>query len=249
MSRISGCVAEPSQFNNYIIGSNICNAFAIGDIGAEDDFFIIGAEPIKESNYPIITGNFLDSEGQFLFRLEQNTLIVNPGKCSKVLSDRVGYEIHDSEENLILKVSTHFDFLEKLDYECWVTTIEGNFYNKKAVLVVEANGTEGFIQTNNTFYALELGQGHPLAAIAISSKGKIYTPLSGRHVKEIIELEGKVVMPDAEIEECKVIVRSGNFHMLGGVFRNCGFRTTGEAQQVIDLVKGFLGIPEVNNPR
>ncbi len=26
------------KFNNYLVGGNICNAFALGDLGSSDDF-------------------------------------------------------------------------------------------------------------------------------------------------------------------------------------------------------------------
>jgi hypothetical protein len=44
----------PGMYNNYLIAGNICNAFALGEIGSQDDFFLIGAEPEDESNYPFL---------------------------------------------------------------------------------------------------------------------------------------------------------------------------------------------------
>jgi hypothetical protein len=29
----------PGMYNNYLIAGNICNAFALGEIGSQDDFF------------------------------------------------------------------------------------------------------------------------------------------------------------------------------------------------------------------
>ena len=77
------------RINNYLIGGNVCNAFAMGILGSVDDFFLIAAEPLGESNFPMLTGNILDSEGAVLCRIVQNMLVSNPGKCSKILSDTV----------------------------------------------------------------------------------------------------------------------------------------------------------------
>jgi hypothetical protein len=79
----------PGRFNNYLIAGNICNAFALGEIGSKDDFFLLGAEPEDESNYPLLTGNILDSDGNVLFRLVRNVLGINPGHCSKIFGDHV----------------------------------------------------------------------------------------------------------------------------------------------------------------
>jgi hypothetical protein len=99
----------PGAFNNYVLAGNLCNAFALGEIGSRDDFFLIGAEPPDESSYPLLTGNVLDSEGQLLFRLVRNVLTINPGNCSKIIGDQIGYEIHDSAGALIFRVSSKFE--------------------------------------------------------------------------------------------------------------------------------------------
>lgn len=103
------------QFNNYLIAGNVCNAFALGELGSQDDFFLVGAEPEEESSYPLLTGNILDSEGKVLFRLVRNVLFLNPGHCSRILGDHVGYEIHDSSGVPILKVRTLFERLPESD--------------------------------------------------------------------------------------------------------------------------------------
>ncbi|MCJ7549986.1 MAG: hypothetical protein MUQ30_09930, partial [Anaerolineae bacterium] len=41
-------VFEIGAFNNYLIGGNVCNAFALGNLGSADDFFLVGAEPADE---------------------------------------------------------------------------------------------------------------------------------------------------------------------------------------------------------
>lgn len=47
--------------DNYLIGGNVCNAFALGELGSTEDFFLVGAEPETDSGYPMLTENILDS--------------------------------------------------------------------------------------------------------------------------------------------------------------------------------------------
>jgi hypothetical protein len=167
------------KFNNYLIGGNITNAFAVGEVGSNEDFFLIGAEPEGESNYPLLTGNFFDSEGNLLFRLVQNMLVVNPGHCSKIESNLIGYEIHDSAEKLIFRISTKFQeitggmsaedewrvrtgnlspdaIVPKFDKpeEYWVTTIEGNFFGKNGQHILSANNDSGLAINETTKFAI-----------------------------------------------------------------------------------------------
>ena len=50
-------IMKQGKYNNYLVGGNVCNAFTLGDLGSTDDFFLVGAEPFYESNYPLLTGN------------------------------------------------------------------------------------------------------------------------------------------------------------------------------------------------
>ena len=94
----------PGRFNNYLVGGNLCNAFTVGSLGAADDFYLIAAEPSEESSYPLLTGNIIDSEGNLLCRLVRNVLTLNPGDCSKLLGDAIGYEIHDAAGQFVFPV-------------------------------------------------------------------------------------------------------------------------------------------------
>lgn len=250
MAKFSNNIINQAGDNNYLIGSNITNAFVIGSVGSDEDFFLVAAQPTQDSNYPLISGNFLDSEGDVLFKLVRNMLIVNPGKCSKILSDRIGYEIHDSEENLILKVKTSLESLPNQDTECWVTTIEGNFFDKSKTKVVEASENQGFVETsigcamgfNGNGFAMVAGMSdiqQEVAKIALLSQGEVFEPISGNHENEEIRLEGKIIMPDAVIKNCDILVENGRFVILGGKVSDCKFQITGEAQNIA----GLLGVP------
>ncbi len=250
MSRLSENTVFGYRDNVYLIGSNVSGDFVVGNIGADDDFFLIAARPPFESNYPIITGNFLDSEGNILFKLVQNVLVVNPGHCSKVKSDRIGYEIYDSDENLILRVRTEFKNLPGQTAELWVTTIEGRFYDKNGELVVEAYDELGFIETkigcamgfNGAGFAFTLGMSDDqtqLAGIALTNLGQVFVPLSGTHRNETLHLSGKVLMPDTVIEDCDVIVEDGKFFPMGNVrFANNRINVMGEAANLAN----FFGV-------
>ncbi len=255
MSKLAGNVSYPIGINPYLIGSNVCNAFVIGEIGSDEEFFLIASPPQPDSNYPMITGNFLDSEGKVIFKLIQNNLIINPGHCSKILSDRVGYEINDHAGNLILKVATRFESLPGQNEELWVTTIEGNFFNKQGTRVVEANGSEGFIETsigcamgfNGTAFAFNLGMSDEqlqIAGVAITTFGKVFQPISGTHENEDILLDGKILMPDTIIKNSKVTIVTGDFMVLGKI-------TIAENQVFLNgpafMIAKLLGT-QINNP-
>lgn len=249
--RLENCDFNSDADHVYLVGGNVINAFALGNIGSPDDFFIIAAEPSSDSNYPLITGNFLDADGNFLFRLVQNTLTVNPGHCSKILSDRVGYEIHDSDDNLILKLSTRFGVAPRRIQESWITTIEGNFYNKNRNLLVQANGMAGFIESSangvlgfrNGGMGIQYGLNEAeleVTKLALSSHGKIFQPLSGVIENAQIDLDGKVIMPGTVIRRCQVVLKNGNFKILGQVnFEYTGFELRDEAEMLAKI----FGIP------
>jgi hypothetical protein len=253
-SILSGNVLMKGRYNNYLVGGNICNAFALGDLGSEDDFFLLGAEPFGESNYPLLTGNILDSEGNVLFRLVRNMLVINPGNCSKILSDHVGYEIHDGNGQRIFKVATQFETLPNGTEECFVTTISANFFNKNGELVfsaqsgeagehIESNvksafgfsGTFGFIQDLNES---ELN----VARAMLSTGGAIHKVLSGPFADEEVSLDG-VALLNAQFDRCRINVTTGEFVFLskGISFNNSEFAFAGAAGNIKDLVERLAG--------
>ncbi len=187
MSIYAKNIMYPGKYNNYLIAGNVCNAFVLGELGSTDDFFLVGAEPEDELTYPLLTGNILDSEKNVLFRLVQNELIINPGNCSKITGDYVGYEIHDSKGVMIFKVKTLFAKLPGSEEEYYVTTLAGNFYNKKGQLVFSANSGEPdeHIETyvKNAFgftgrgFGIVMGMSEKEMAFAhkvLSSKGAVH---------------------------------------------------------------------------
>ncbi len=69
----------PGFDNNYLVAGNLCNAFVLGELGSREDFYLMGTEPEDQSNYPVLNGTILDSQGNLLFRLAQNIIVENPG--------------------------------------------------------------------------------------------------------------------------------------------------------------------------
>ena len=235
------------KFNNYLIAGNVCNAFALGELGSTDDFFLVGAEPEEESNYPLLTGNILDSEGNVLFRLVRNVLVINPGHCSRILGDHVGYEIHDGDDVMIFKVRTLFETLPGGEKEMFVTTLAGNFYNKKRELVFSANSGEQDerIEANvkSAFgftggFGLVQGMSKEevdFARMVLTSRGAIHEPIRGHLDGEEFSLDGKALI-DARITNCKINVHTGNFVTSACVFENCEFIFQNAAENIKNLV-------------
>jgi hypothetical protein len=240
---------NPGKYNNYLIGGNLCNAFALGEIGSLDDFFIVGAEPDDESNYPLITANILDSEGTTLFRLVKNILVFNPGYCSKILGNHIGYEIHDSAGHLIFRVITKFERPQQLPEECYVTTIEANFFDKAKKLVFHAKSggedekIESFCKSALGFsggFGMVIGYNQDeieMVRLALLTKGAINQKLTGEHNNERIEFDGRIVK-DANLKNCEIIVRDGNF-IIGpnNSFESCKFNFVDKAGQIYKLVQ------------
>jgi len=238
----------PGEFNNYLIAGNVCNAFALGELGSQDDFFLVGAEPEEESSYPLLTGNILDSEGNVLFRLVRNVLVLNPGHCSRILGDHVGYEIHDSSGKLILKVRTLFEHLPGSVDKMFVTTLAGSFYNKKGELVFLANSGEqderieanvkcafGFIRGFGLVQGMSKEE-IDFARVALSSRGAIHEPIRGYLDAKELTLDGKALI-DARLTNCKIHVHTGDFATFGQCgFEHCEFVFHDAAENIKNLV-------------
>ncbi len=230
-----GCSWKPGQFHDYVIAGNVCNAFCLGGIGSSDDFFLVGVEPDADSNFPMLTGNFLSSEGELLFRIVRNVITINPGHCSKIQGDHVGYEIHDSAGVKVFAVRTVYSPGTWHPDSKLKTTIFGNFYDKSAKLVFRANsGEEDERIEADTKYAFgisgdSIGSASPLtederslALWTAQARGAAYQPIRGTFVGEEIDLEGKILI-NAVLTRCTLHVRSANFLVIGGGFNDCRF--------------------------
>ena len=239
------------RINNYLIGGTVCNAFAMGNLGSADDFFLVAAEPLGESNFPMLTGNILDSEGTVLCRLVQNMLVSNPGKCSKILSDRVGYEIRDADGKLVLKVSTVFTRLASDSADCFVTTLSGSFYNKSKQVAFEATaGTADEKIDASLPHALgftgRFGIVQKLsddmlavAALMLSSRGAVHQLITGAQNGKDIVLDGAALM-NVTLTNCKIYLATGEFLPLGPlVMDGCTLHYGGIAANIRQFLVDF----------
>ncbi len=242
----AGCVFCKSEDNNYLVAGNICNAFVVGEIGSSDDFWIIGAEPEEESPYPLLSGNFLDSEGKVLFRLLKNMLMVNPGDCSLILADHSGYEIHDSAGEPILSVRTVFEALPGDTDESFITTITANCHNKDGQRVFWTEPGEGMSVPTKSVFGFNgnaFGAVHgmteterELAKFALTSRGETYELFTRNVSGGEIEADGKV-FKDTTISNARINVTTGNFRQIGKcVWQDCTFEFQGPAENVFNII-------------
>ena len=249
MSTLIRCMFDRGKCNNYLIGGNLCNAFALGELGSTEEFFLVGAEPEGESNYPLLTGNILDSEGNVLFRLVRNMLVINPGHCSKVLGDHIGYEIRDGSGKLIFKVQTRFEKLPETSEETFVTTIAANFFDNKGRLVFEAHAggesehIESRVKSAFGFsggFGLVQGMSKEEADVArlmLVTRGAVHRILTGKISGKTLSLDGAAVL-NAQISNCEIRVTTGDFIVCDErcEFRDCNFQFYGAAEKIRQLV-------------
>lgn len=235
----------------YRIGGIYCNAFVLGEPGAEDDFFLMGTEPLEDSNYPLLTGNIFNSEGAVLFRLVKNSLTFNPGHCSKVLGDRIGYELHDGLDHPIFKVQTRLQRLDGMNEDCWLTTIDANFFNKDQRLVVQAStevGNEKIDSTaksafkiGETFYPRNgMSDRNLMSAIfMLNAEGKIHKIITGNHTDEDIYFDGAALI-DSHLFKCRIHINSGEFIYYGsGSIMECVLLLSGPAWAMKELIEAM----------
>jgi hypothetical protein len=238
--------------SSYLVAGNLCNAFAVGEAGTQDDFFLLGCEPEQESNYPLLTGNIFDSKGKLLCRLVRNALVVNPGQCTRHFSDHVGYEVRDGAGKAVFRVRTRVERLPGMKDDTWVTVLAGRFYNKRGELVLFADGgqkgetllpgTKCCFGFNGEFGQVS-GYGEMelnVVRAVIGSRARINQPITGRHEEEEILLDGKALV-DAELHRCKVHVYTGEFARFGQCqLANCEIIFHDAAANVHNMTVGLM---------
>lgn len=245
----------PGRFHSYAIGGNACNAFALGEVGSPDDFFLVGAEPRDESSYPLLTGNILDSEGKPLFRLVRNVLEINPHNCVKIVGDRIGYEIHDAAGALVLKVSTEYERVTDAPSGTFVTTVSANFYDKtgRAVFKAVAGGADEKIEAGvksafgiSGFGAFGKATGMSetetdVAKAVLQSGGANHRVLTGPIAGQTVELD-RTALCDAQLSNCTINVRTSNVSFIGTktAFHNCEINFFDGAAVLKNLISHVL---------
>jgi len=232
---------------DYVIGGNLCDSVVLGSPGVEDDFFLIGVPSLEEEGHPLITGNFLDSEGNPLFLLVQNTLVVNPSHCSKVTTDGIGYEIHDSNGKPIFKVKTAWE-ADHNAHGRYVTRLEGTFFGKGGKVVCKADdeltASPGLHFAIGSMFGNLTPEEIETARVLIMSGGAIHERLSGTFVDHEIQLDGKL-LTNVTLSDCRLHVKFGTFLIGDNVtMKGCKIVPEFPASQVLELIKVFSS----NNP-
>jgi hypothetical protein len=71
MVKIKDQVAPGSELlqHRYSLGANVGSMFAIGNVGAKDDFWLAGMVVKETQSYGYLSGNLLDFEGNVLVRI------------------------------------------------------------------------------------------------------------------------------------------------------------------------------------
>lgn len=234
------------RFNNYIIAGNVTREFAIGEVGSPDDFYFVGTEPPEEAPFPMLSGNVLDSNGTLLFKLVKNVIVNNPYNCYKIVGDFIGYEIHDSEGTLILKVETKYQKIPQIDEEYFYTTIKANFYNKNKELVFRANSGEAdedikgttkmYMGIGGITYGYAPGELEFVTVVLKS--GTVYEKVTGKFEGINFILDGKC-LHNVLFLKCNILVATGDFIRIGADngFVNSTFYFSGFADNVKYLIQ------------
>jgi hypothetical protein len=236
-----------------VIAGNVCNAFALGEVGSSDDFFLGGVEPGEESHYPLLTSNILDAEGNLLCCLVRNRVVLNPGHCSRILGNHIGYDIHDTNNNIIFRVRTVFERLPGFEEETFVTTITANVYDREGRLAWHANAGEedeyiGAHVPCAFGFAGAVGFAHGMNEQALQilrsvfqSRGVIHQLVTGSLDGQEIMLDGKALI-NAHITNCIVHVKTGEFAAFDNVnFDNCRMLFHDAADNIRTLVLALQG--------
>jgi hypothetical protein len=246
------CEFGETGINDYRLGGNLCNAFAMGEIGAEDDFFLVGCPANDEDSYPILTGNFLDSEGNHLFRLVRNVLQVNARNCSKIIGNQIGFGIHDGVGKPMISVRTTSQTMG--GRERLITEINGTFYGKNgSVMAAAHNGALIINPGTKHLIGLPVGYGagynemeSQVALACLTSGGVAHQLLTGNITNKTIELDGKLLL-NITITSCIVKIRTGKFTGIGTniTFDKVRFDLEGEALNLAMLINSVRNCPSI----
>ncbi|HWE04523.1 MAG TPA: hypothetical protein VG326_19110 [Tepidisphaeraceae bacterium] len=230
---------------NYLVGGNLCNAFALGEVGSPDDFFLVGAPVDPGNGYPVITANLLDSTGKPLVRIVGNVIVDNPGKCVKTIAPFAGYEVKTESGQSLLKVQT--TYLQAAGQ--YVTALEGDFAGKRGETVA-ALGADGLSFGKSAtriamgFTPAGFGMGMNLspemieaAKWCLASGGMIHRVVRGEIADQELNLDGKLFI-DATIRNCRLIGSSLDFAFSGKIHLDKSqIHFDGQAAQVFRLAQ------------
>jgi hypothetical protein len=250
--QVGGMDGDLHPHANYLIDGSLYSSFAIGNVGDADDFFLVGSPPHDGTEYPLLTGNVLDSQGEVLFRLVRNELTFNPRRCTKTPGSRMGYKIHNSRGETVLRVRTTYEMVAfqrlQTSVGMCVTRLAGEFFDKGRNLVYDAraakNGLSGGIGSalnwrGGQVFGVVKGYDddqRAAAAAAIATRGAIHEVVRGLVEEETVDLDGKLLL-GADLRNCRIVVRTGDFVVSpDSSITQCAFDFQDNARRIATLV-------------
>lgn len=234
-----------NTFCNYLIGGNVTNAFALGEVGSADDFFIVGAPPEEGVGYPLITANLLGAGGSPACRVVRNVLLENPAKCRRVVTEAGGYEILDAAGNPLLKVQS--TWLATAGQ--FVITLAGDFQNRKGdpSVSISAQGLsfgKAPVPMAIGFLPNAFGMGLNLrpdlleaAKWCLTTGGAVHRVVRGDIADRDFNLDGNLFF-DATLRNCRLTGSTLNFAFAGKInLAQSKIHLDGVAAQVFRLAQ------------
>jgi hypothetical protein len=227
---------SPNAFSNYVIASVLTNAFAIGEIGADDRFFLVGAPPEPGTPQAILSGVLCDANGKMLCRIERNTLTANPGECEIIRTNHLGFKVRDANGAMLLHVETRRRDVPRIG-ESFITTLAGSCVPS----VDREYAAFGFNDSGLTRHLGLDGLQQILATATMAASGKLYEPLHGRIENQTLHLDGKLITDGTHIAHCRLVIETGDFVVVPGAqfsISNNELDIRGKARNVAILVAG-----------
>lgn len=201
--------------HNYNVGTNVSGGFALGNVGAKDDFWLCGLQTDEGVPEPLLCGSILDSKGSLLIRINNSHFTYNPARCERVISSSdhgLSTHFRDGYGEVVLQVDT----VPKDGGKLIETAVLGKFHGKNGDLLYEA--TRGYCYVNDAlpFRALVGGQiyGDELSPAqgkfletTVRTRGLINHILTGHFTAVELQIDG-AFMTDFYANECKLLCNS-----------------------------------------
>lgn len=139
--KVSASLLLPAPHHNYAVGGDLVNAFAVGPVGSDDDFWFVALEPpttdAAEAG-PLICANLFDAFGRRLLTLDHNEPIHNPRGC-RIERGPGEFLVTDPHGRDLCRVETR----EVRAAGCRVSYIRALFKDRSGAVRLESRGPVG----------------------------------------------------------------------------------------------------------
>jgi hypothetical protein len=119
-----------SAHHNYLVNQMLTPGFILGELNAQDDFWLLADVVLPEERPPFLSGRFYDSTGAFLLEIRDNEVVQNPGRCI-LDSSADGFRVLHPSGDLLMAVRT------EAFANGYLTRIQGKLYDKRGLLRME----------------------------------------------------------------------------------------------------------------